>query len=175
MNYITFNDLKNLNKDKKVLVSRVCINTKLAKFNLNAVIRNESFLKLLEVREALEIADASKNRPVYGVTMKVGDVLSIFTENELGRTGVALFAEEKEKEAIMKPGELVKNDISKELGLPYEDIAQMEIEEVEKLIEAKSGEKIKPSLSIHRRIITEEEINANIDETIAKHRNTLSR
>ena len=89
----------------------------------------------------------------------------------------------------MNANEIVRADISNSLGLPYEDIAKMEIEDVEKIIEAKSGNKLNyqrtipisrlgsgdDSVAIDRgRIRTMDEVNANLDRAIANTKNSMS-
>lgn len=95
------------------------------------------------------------------------------------RKGMFYTDEEKEnyiEESIKKkmPGDTVKQQIEKELGISYRDFEKLDLDEQHKLIEQKNGKKLKPDHRLHidgipmddDHIITRKQVDKKIDKIV---------
>lgn len=95
------------------------------------------------------------------------------------RKGMFYTDEEKEnyiEESLKKkmPGDIVKQQIEKELGISYSDFEKLDLDEQHKLIELKSGKELKPDYRLYidgmpmddNHIITRKQIDKKIDKIV---------
>lgn len=79
------------------------------------------------------------------------------------------------KDKKLSGAELAKKELEKELGIPYSEFEMLDLDEQHKLIEKKTGKKIKPDHRLYidgipmddDHIITREQVNKRIEEITA--------
>lgn len=88
--YIDYDEFKDMDDEEFVIVNRITILTKLAMYYAKQQDDKELYDKLIDINFELRKKDMELKRPVWGIELTVGEVKSIFTENDLKRSRTSL-------------------------------------------------------------------------------------